>query len=144
MEEELAKTLANLHSLTLAVVGEGICDNRDIIFVYDIVLAVACSKDNRAMHGNTGPDKRRSSDILGIDQHRIDLMESLICCSLSYSIVVFGLRCIRSIICCKVTCNFTFGLRVNCRNEFRHGGLLLLAFSLESCPSFFVCNLDCR
>jgi len=144
MKWELAEALSNLHPLALAIVGESVFNNRTIILIDDIMLSVACGEDNQSTHSNSGLDKRRGGDILGIYQCRINSTECNVCSSLSYGMVVFGWYRIAFIFCTEVAGNFTFSLRVYRRNKLWRGGLLVLASNLQSRPSFVVGNHQSR
>jgi len=57
VEQELAEALPNFDLLALAVVGEGVGDDRRVVFIDDVVLGVGGGEDNGSARGYPGAEE---------------------------------------------------------------------------------------
>jgi len=58
VQEELAETFPYFHLLAFSVVGEGVCNDRGIVFVDDVALGVAGGEDDGSAHGDSGAGEK--------------------------------------------------------------------------------------
>ena len=57
VEQELAEALPDLDLLALAIVGEGVSDNRRVVFVDDVILGVGSGEDDGSTNGYLGAEE---------------------------------------------------------------------------------------
>ena len=76
MEQELAAALSDFDLLALAIEGEGVSDDRCVVFVDDIVLGVGSGEDNGSVYGYPGAEEGRGCYILTVNQGLVDSVES--------------------------------------------------------------------
>jgi len=125
MQQELAVSLSDLDLLTFTLIGKGIFDDGCVILVDDICLGVTGGKDKVAMNRDQRTDECRHEDIFVIDNCGVDLTECYICCDLAFSIILFSVNRIWSVLPGEVTRNLLFSLRVCHRYKLGRGNLLI-------------------
>ena len=137
VEQELAEALPDLDLLALAIVGEGVSDNRRVVFVDDVILGVGSGEDDGSTHGYPGAEEWGGSYILVVDQGFVDLVEGCVRDDLAGNIVSFsmdgsfGRGCSR-----EVARDLVFGLGVHGQDKLGCSGLSSLGFLLQVLPSF--------
>jgi hypothetical protein len=132
VEQELAEPFANLY-LALAVVREGISDNRGVVFVDYIALTVAGCENDCTPYGDAGTDEWRNINILGIDESGVDSTQCDISRSLPCDVVLLGVSGI-CIFGGEVASHFTLSLWI-CRWYQLGRSCLFPASSPQGCPS---------
>ena len=139
MQQELAEPSSDLHSLTFAVIGESVFNDRCVIFVDNIGLGITSGKDDIAMDCNPRTDKCRCKHVLVVHYGRVDMAECCIRCNLACGVVLFRVDNIRSLWAGEVARYLSLCLRVGHQDEFRCGNLLVfLAPNFEGRPSYGV------
>jgi len=139
VEKELAEALPDFNLLVLAVVGEGVGDDRRVVFVDDVVLGVGGGEDDGSMHSYPGADEGGGGYILVVDQGLVDSVEGYVCDHLAGDVVSFsmggGFSGGRGREVARV---LTLGLGVHGRDTLGFGRLHSLGFLLQVLPSFDV------
>jgi len=137
VKQILAEALVNFQLLALSMVGESICNDGGVVFVYDIIVYVA-GEDHRATCGDLCSDERGGKDIFVVDQDGVDLSECHIHHSLSFGEGFGVLRTSCGVIAVgieEVAGYFSFGQWLFCRNEFWCSGLHLVGTTWNGFPS---------
>jgi len=140
VQEELAETFPYFHLLAFSVVGEGVCDDRGIVFVDDVVLGVAGGEDDGSADGNSGAEQGECGYVLVVDQGFVDSVKCGIRDGLTGTVASFGTG---GGFCggfsWEVARDLTFSLGVHGRDELGWGSLLpWLLFRRFSHPSTLV------
>ena len=139
MEQELAEALPDYDLFALAVVGEGVANDRRVVFIDDVVLGVGGGEDDGSTYGYPDMEEGGGGYILVVDQDFFDLVESCVRDDLAGDVVSFSVgggfsgghgR--------KVACDLAFGLGVYGRDKLGCGRLPSLGFLLQVLPSFNV------
>ena len=137
MQQKLAIAFTDLHLLTLPIVSEGICNDRRVVLIYDVVLGIAGGDNDRAMYGDSRTDERGYENVLVLDQGSVDMTECSVCHSLTFGIgfVQQNVRCFIGIAIRKVACDLMLSLWILGWNKFWSGRLLLLDATRYGFPS---------
>jgi len=137
MQEELAETFPYFHLLAFSVVGDGVCDDRGIVFVDDVVLGVAGGEDNGSVHGNSGTKEAGCDYVLAVDQGFVDAVKCGIGDGLTGTVALFSTGGgFGGGFSWEVADELTFSLGVHGRDELRWGRLLPLPPHSQILPSF--------
>jgi len=139
VEQELAEALPDCDLLALAVVGEGVGDDRRVVFIDDVVLGVGGGEDDGSTHGYPGAEEGGGGYILVVNQGFVDSVEGCIRDDLAGDVVSFsvggGFSGGRGR---KVAPDLALGLGIHGRDKLGCGRLLSLGFLLQVLPFFDV------
>jgi len=139
VEQELAKELPDFDLFALAIVGEGIGDDRRVVFIDDVVLGVGGGEDDGSTHGYPDAEEGEGGYILVVDQGFVDSVEGCVRDDLAGDVVSFsvggGFSRGRSR---KVAPDLALGLGVHGWDKLGCGWLPSLGFLLQVLPSFNV------
>ena len=139
MEQELAEALPDFDLLTLAVVGEGVGDDRRVVFINDVVLGVGGGEDDGSTHGYPGAEEGGGGYVLVVDQGSVDSVEGCVCSGLAGDVVSFSVGGSFSVERGrKVARDLVLGLGVHGRDKLGCGRFPSLVFLLQVLPSFDV------
>jgi len=137
MQEELAKSLSDFHFLALTVVRKGVCNDRRIVFVDDVILGGTSSEYDVATDRNSRTDEWRCENIFVVNNRGVDPTESQVCQGLSLLVGFLRVDAIRvvGIAALEVAGHFPFGLWIVCWNKLWQADLRLLGFWRHGLPS---------
>jgi len=90
MQQELTEAFPYFYLLVFSVVGEGVCNDRGIVFVDDVVLGVAGGEDDGCAHGDSGAEEGGYGYVLVVDQGFVDSEKRGIGDGLMGTIASFG------------------------------------------------------
>ena len=131
MEQELAEALPDFDLLALAIVGEGVGDDRRVVFIDDIVLGVGGGEDDGSTQGYLGAEGGGGGYVLVVDQGFVDSVEGCIHDDLAGDLVSFSVGGSFSGGCGReVARDLALGLGVHGRDKLGCGGLPSLGFLL--------------
>ena len=137
VEQKLAKALPDIHLLAPTIVGKGVDDDCDVVFVDNVVLGVGGGEDNRSAHDNLGAKEGWGGYILVVDQGFVDSIECGIGDDLAGNVVLFGVDgCFGGGGTQEVARNLMFDLGIHGQDEFGYHGLPSLALLPQTLPSF--------
>ena len=90
VQEELAETFPCFHLLAFSIVGEGVCNDRGVVFVDDIVLGVTGGEDDGSTHGDSGAEEGGCGYVLVVNQGLVDSVKRGIGDGLTGTVASFG------------------------------------------------------
>jgi len=145
VEQELAKELPDFDLFALAIVGEGIGDDRRVVFIDDVVLGVGGGEDDGSTHGYPDAEEGEGGYILVVDQGFVDSVEGCVRDDLAGDVVSFsvggGFSRGRSR---KVAPDLALGLGVHGWDKLGWAGFLPWVFFFKfSHPSTLVACVSC-
>ena len=95
-------------------------DDRNIVFVDYIILAIASGKNDGTWHSDTGTEEGWCENVFHIGKGSVDPAECCICHDLPLGIRFLGMGVHAvGVGILEEACHLTFGLWVLCRGEFR-------------------------
>ena len=126
----MAEAFTNLHFCRFLIIGKGVCNDRGVILIEDVVLCIPSGENDVASHCDPCADESGYKDVLVVDDCSIYPSERCIHYHLPCGVMLFNLDGVWFLMG-KLTCHFSLGL-----GKFgRRDPFVLLSTNLQGCPS---------